>query len=281
MNAATDQHAQPAVLPELEHLLVRAARRQAAPRPARRRWLLAVAAAALVLAGGAAAATGVFQVDRGSTSGGSFSVETMPVPGHGKGEPSPGSVCLRLTYGNRGAAFGCGDPPSAREPFGLLISDPLGQGSREGVVYGLAADDIARVSVLVPGGKRYEAATEAKDGLPGRFFALVVPRLSRVEVVGYDRSGKRRARVGSLAPASKPPRSHAEAVRQGDPAGFAPTSPTPSVWTFHGKRITEAQASRLGLACVQGRDAFACYRSRAAPPGVSAAAGPRSGRGGR
>lgn len=263
MNAASDHHARPAVLPELEHLLVRAARRRAAPRFPRRRWLLALAAATLVLAAGAAAATGVFEVGRGSTSEGSFSVETRSAPARGAGEPSPGSICLQLTYGERGAAFGCGERPSAARPFGLLISDPLGGGSREGVVYGLVAADIAKVRVLTPGGGRHAATTEEKDGLPGRFFAVVVPRLSRVEVVGYDGSGKERARIGSLAPAARPPLSHAEAVEQGDPAGFAPTTPTPDTWTFHGKAITEAEASRRGLACVQGRAAFTCYRSSA------------------
>jgi hypothetical protein len=261
MKTTADNYPQPAVLPELEHLLVRAARRQAQPRLSRRRWLLAVAVATLLLAAGAAAATGVFQVGGGSTSEGTFSVETRPVPGRGEGELSPGSICLQLTYEGRGAAFGCGDPPSAEEPFGLLVSDPLTQGSREGVVYGLVAGDIAKVEVLLPGGGHREATTEAKDGLPGKFFAVVVPRLTRVEVVGYDESGKELARIGSLAPVSRSPHSHAEAVEQGEPAGFAPTAPTPSAWFFHGERITEAQATRLGLACVQGRDAFTCYRS--------------------
>lgn len=261
MNSTTDNYAQPTVLPQLEHLLVRAARRQAVPDFRRRPWQLAVAIAVLVLAGGAAAATNVLQVDQGSTSEGGFSVETKPVPARAADEPSAGSICLQLRYEDRGTAFGCGDPPSAKEPFGLLISDPLGEGSREGVVYGLVSGDIARVSVLVSGGGHHDADTEEKAGLPGRYFAVVVPRLSRVEVVGYDDSGVERARIGSLAPVATPPLSHAEAVKQGDPAGFAPSVEAPSIYTFRGKRITEAQASRLDLTCMQGRDAFTCYRN--------------------
>ncbi|HVY77911.1 MAG TPA: hypothetical protein VG898_05345 [Solirubrobacterales bacterium] len=70
--------------------------------------------------------------------------------------------------------------------------------------------------------------TEAKQGLPGRFFVVLVPHLGRIEVVGYDATGRERARIGSLAKPSHPPMSHAEAVAQGDPAGFAPTAAPPS-----------------------------------------------------
>jgi hypothetical protein len=41
VNPTSDKSIQPAVLPELEHLLVRAARHRAAPRFGRRRWSLA------------------------------------------------------------------------------------------------------------------------------------------------------------------------------------------------------------------------------------------------
>ena len=225
MNAPDLDPAQP-VLPALEHLLVRAARQRSAPRLGRRRWMLATAAAALVLAGGAAATTGVLHVADGDTSTGTFSIESRPVPGVSPGEPPRGSVCLQLTYSEGGVSYGCGDRPTAAEPFGLLVADSLSEDSRERVVYGLVASDISRISVL--GAEPTEVATEAKEGLPGRFFAALVPHLGRIEVVGYDSAGQERARIGSLAEPSHPPRSHAEAVAQGDPAGFAPTAAPPS-----------------------------------------------------
>jgi hypothetical protein len=230
MSAPDDRGAPRSILPELEHLLIRAARRQAAPRLGRRRWILATAAAALVLAGGAAATTGVLHVADGDTSKGTFSIESRPVPATGPGELSRGSVCLQLRYDERGASFGCGDRPTAKKPFGLLVADSVaespGDDSRERVIYGLVASDIERVSVL--GEEPIATHTEPKEGLPGRFFVVLVPRLGRIELVGYDAAGHERARIGSLAQPAHPPLSHAEAVAQGDPAGFAPTFAPPS-----------------------------------------------------
>ena len=96
MSAPDNAAARQPILPELERLLIRAARRQAAPRFGRRRWALAAAAAALVLAGGAVAATGVFRIADGDTSKGVFTIESRPVPAAGRGEPSRGSVCLQF-----------------------------------------------------------------------------------------------------------------------------------------------------------------------------------------
>lgn len=226
MSTLDRDDAQQPVLPELEHLLVRAARRRAAPRFGRRRWVLATAAAVLVLAGGAAAATGVLHVADGDTSSGSFSIVSRPVPSAAPGEPSRGSVCLQLSYDEGGTSFGCGSRPTAAEPFGLLVADSLVEGSQERVVYGLVSNDIARVSVL---GEEppADAVTETKEGLPGRFFAVVVPHLGRIEIVGYDAAGNEQAQIGSLNSPAHPPLSHAEAVKQGDPAGFAPTFAPP------------------------------------------------------
>lgn len=221
--SATDNHdAQQPILPDLEHLLIRVARRRVGSRLSRHRWVLATAASALVLAGGAAAATGVFHIADGHTSKGTFSIESRLVPAGGPGEPSRGSVCLQLKYDERGTSYGCGDRPTATKPFGVLIADSLEEGSRERVIYGLVASDIARVSVI--GEEPVNAASEVKQGLPGRFFAVLVPHLGRIEVVGYDAAGNELARIGSLAEPSHPPRSHDEAVAQGDPAGFAPTA---------------------------------------------------------
>ncbi len=230
MSAPENRGAQQAILPELEYQLIRAARRQAAPRFGRRRWILATAAVALALAGGSAAATGVLHIADGDTSKGAFSIESRPVPAIGPGEPSRGSICLQLSYDERDASYGCGDKPTAARPFGLLVADSVADSakdeSRERVIYGLVTSDIERISVL---GKRpISAATEFKKGLPGRFFVALVPHLGRIEVVGYDAAGHERARIGSLAQPAHPPLSHAEAVAQGDPAGFAPTFAPPS-----------------------------------------------------
>jgi hypothetical protein len=230
MSAPQNRGAQQSILPELEHLLIRAARRQTAPRLGRRRWILATAAIALVLAGGAGAATGVLHIADGDTSKGTFSIESRPVPATGPGEPSRGSICLQLSYDERGTSYGCGDKPTAAKPFGLLVADSVAESpediSRERVIYGLVRSDIERISVL---GKRpINTVTELKRGLPGRFFAVLVPHFGQIEVVGYDADGHERARIGSLTRPPHPPLSHAEAVAQGDPAGFAPTFAPPS-----------------------------------------------------
>jgi hypothetical protein len=230
MSAPKSRGAQQSTLPALEHLLIRAARRQTAPRFGRRRWILVTAAVALALAGGAAAATGVLHIADGDTSKGTFSIESYPMPAAGPGEPSPGSVCLQLSYDERGTSYGCGDKPTAARPFGLLVANSVANlpedESRERVIYGLVTGDIKRISVL---GKRpISAATEFKKGLPGRFFVVLVPHLGRIEVVGYDAGGHERAHIGSLARPPHPPLSHAEAMAQGDPAGFAPTFTPPS-----------------------------------------------------
>ena len=263
MSATRDHEFEPPILPELEQLLVRAARRRAVPPLPRRRLTLAVAVGALVLAAAAAAAaSGVFQVISGKTAHGTFSVERATLPGEGHG----GSICLQLRYDGRGPSHGCGESPTAARPFGLVVADPLEEGSRERVLYGLVDGDIARVAALGEGGEHTDAATEPEEGLPGRFFAVVVPHLGRIELVGYDADGKEVARIGSLARPSHPPHSKAEAVAQGDPAGFAPTIVNSGRFIYQGHSISEAEVGRLGLACVEGREVNRCFRSSPEPP---------------
>jgi len=120
MSAVRDPEFEPPVLPELEQLLVRAARRRAAPRFGRRRWALAVALGALVLAAAAAAATGVLRIAGGTTAHGTFSVERAVGPGVRQGGSS---VCLQLRYNGRGPSYGCGEAPTAAQPFGLVVAD--------------------------------------------------------------------------------------------------------------------------------------------------------------
>lgn len=253
---------EPAVLPALERLLVRGARHGVEPRRrVRRRWFLAAAAAALTLAAGAGAATGLLPIAEGETEHGTYTVERRSTSDPAGSEPSAGKVCLQLRFEGRGPSYGCGDAPTVSQPFGLLVADPLEEGSGERVVYGLVSDEIASISVLGNRGEQTKAVTEPQAGLPGRFFAVVTPHLGRIEVVGYDEAGRERARIGSRARPDHSPGSKAEAMAQGDPAGFAPTVPTPSTYLYRGENITEAEAMRLQLACLEERTRFRCFDS--------------------
>jgi hypothetical protein len=261
MNKPDEQTAQTSTLPELEHLLIRAARRRAAPNSGRRRLVLATAAATLLLvAGAAAAATDMFQI-AGKASNGTFNIESRVVPSNGS-EEHQDSICLQLRFEERGAAYGCGVRPTAAKPFGLVIADPLNNGD-ERVIYGLVSSDISRVSVRGGGGSQIDAVTGEKAELPGRFFYVVAPNDGRIELVGYNADGEERARLGNLESPADPPLSRAEAMAQGDPAGFAPGFAPPSAYVYRGESISPAKATRLKLVCSQGREIFHCYDSEA------------------
>ncbi len=267
MTALKDHGAEPATLPELEHLLLRTARRRAAPRLGRRRWVLALAAGSLILAAGAAAAaTDVFHIADGQTSKGTYSIDRRQATSEHAGEERPGSICLQLRYNERGPAFGCGERPTAAKPFGLVIADSLDATQKEvaqRVIYGLVSNEITRVSVLGEGDDHTDTTTSEKPGLPGRFFSVVVPGYDRIELVGYDRTGRERARIGSRAEPDHPPLSHAEAVAQGDPAGFAPAVAAPTSFSYRGKSITPGEAVSGGLTCLQDSKGIRCYDSLA------------------
>lgn len=249
-------------LPQLEQLLVRAARRRATPRFARmrRRWVMAVAAASLVLVGGAAAATGVVHIADGTTPHGSYSIETREPISVDASEGRQGSICLQLRFNNGRPAYGCGDAPTASNSFGLLIADSL-EDSGERVIYGLVSSEIAKVAVLHTGGDRTVASTEAKTGMPGRFFSIAAPSDSQIALVGYDSAGTEVARVGSLAQPVEAAQSRQEAIDQGDPAGFAPTAPPSSSLTYKGHSITPAGVARLHLSCLESGGETRCYDS--------------------
>jgi hypothetical protein len=246
-----------AVLPELEHLLVRAARRRAAPRANRRRWILAVAAAGMLLAGGAAAAATHVFLASGETAGGTFTIESKRVP---VGRAAPGSICLQLRFSGRGTAYGCGSRPSRSQPFGLVIADPL-DGGDERVVYGLVSEAVARVKLRSAVDSEIEAVTEPNEELWGRFFSMVAPNDGTLQLIGYGAGGQILARLGRIGSTSAPLRSKAEAVRRGDPAGFAPGVSAPQSYMYKGELIDPALSGRLGLACLQERAVFRCYDS--------------------
>ncbi|HEU4736638.1 MAG TPA: hypothetical protein VFS48_06405 [Solirubrobacterales bacterium] len=259
MTAFDERPARPATLPELEHLLLRTARSQTAPRRLGRRWVLALVAGSLILAAGAAAAaTGVIHISSGHTAEDEYSIDTRPAPA---GAP-PGSICLQLRYDKGGPAFRCGQRPTAAEPFGLVVAD-TSSSSRERVIYGLVSASITRVSVLGQGRRHIDVATRAKPNLPGRFFSVIAPNRGRIELIGYDAMGRQRAHVGSRKKPAHPPRSFAEARAQGDPAGFAPAVAAPASFIYKGASIAPAQAAKRGLACLQDRSAVRCYDSLA------------------
>jgi hypothetical protein len=250
-----------AVLPELEHLLVRAARRRTAPRRLRqRRWILAAAAIGALLLAAAAAATSVILAS-GETDGGTFTIEARQVPPpNGNGPDS--SICLQLTFSGRGSAYGCGIQPSPSRPFGLVVADPL-DGRDDRVVYGLVSDAVKQVRVLGGGGGYVEAATEANKDLWGRFFYAIAPNEEHLKLVGYGGDGQIVGTLGNVAPAPAPPRSKMEARKQGDPAGFAPAIAPPEIFLYRGREITSAVVRRNGLACMQGRTGFHCFDTEA------------------
>jgi hypothetical protein len=261
---------EPALLPELEQILVRAARRRKVHRFPRRRLMLAVALGMVVLGAGVATATGVFDVTSGKTAHGTFTVERRSLSSAGQGGPA-GSICLELTYSGAGTggttSYGCGRKPTDARPFGVVIVDYLAEGLHEEVAYGLVAAGIARVAVLGPGGRRTYATTEIKEGLPGRFFAVTVPHRGQVEVVGYGADGRARARIGSLSRPDRPSRSKAQAAAQGEQMGFAPTIATQPRAFFEGHRIRWAEVHRLRLSCAIGRTAAICFRTGGKEPG--------------
>jgi hypothetical protein len=234
-----------AILPELE----------------RRRWILAIAVAgALLVAGGAAAATHVL-LESGETAGGTFTIESKRVPAVGGNAPG-GSICLQLTFSGRGSAYGCGSRPTESRPFGLVIADPL-DGGDERVVYGLVSEAIARVNVRGARGSEVETETQANEELWGRFFSMVAPNDGPLQLIGYGADGEKVASLGSTSASSAPPLSKAEAMEQGDPAGFAPGVTAPHVYIYKGEVVDEALAQQLELACLQERAVFRCYDSEA------------------
>jgi hypothetical protein len=224
-----------------------------------RRWVLALGAGSLALiGGGAAAATGLLQIAGGHTSKGAYTIERVPA-----GPRAAGPVCLELRYPGNPPAYGCGDRPSTAEPFGLVIADSV-KASRERVIYGLVATDVARVSVIGDRPRHTDTTTVSKAGLPGRFFSLVVPNQGRIELVGYNASGRVNARIGSRAQPATQATSHDQAVAQGDPAGFAPAISMPSFFSYDGRKITQSDAVRQGLACTQDERRVQCYDSETA-----------------
>ncbi|HEU4944304.1 MAG TPA: hypothetical protein VFT10_03995, partial [Solirubrobacterales bacterium] len=110
-------------------------------------------------------------------------------------------------------------------------------------------------------GSQTETVTSDEVGLPGRFFSAVAPNGGRLELVGYSADGEELARLGSLAPPTGPPLSRAEAMAQGDPAGFAPAIAPPSSYEYQGESIAPAEAARLELVCTQEPGVMRCYDS--------------------
>lgn len=263
MTTREDHEMRPPTLPQLERLLVDAARRRATPRFRRPRWVLGLAAGSLIMVGGAAAAaTGVIHISDGRSAAGEYSIDRRPSSSDAPSGSDTSSICLQLRYNEGGAAYGCGERPTTAKPFGLVIADAL-DGSRERVIYGLVSSEITRVSALGVGDLHTDAATRESSNLPGRFFSMTTANRGRIELVGYDAAGQERARIGSRARPDHSPRSHDEAVAQGDLAGFAPAIAMATSFSYGGSSITPGEAAKRGLSCTQNRKEVRCYDSLA------------------
>jgi hypothetical protein len=222
-----------ATLPALERALMHAAAARYPSRRPRARLGAPIALfVTLAVAGGAVAATGILagekQIETGSSASGPYAIG---VKSAGPGTHA-GQLCLQLEYVGQPPGYKCGSIPGPQRPFGLVVadarppaSDPDGPPS-ERVIYGLVSQDVDRVTAL--GSEAGERGTQAasRDGLPGRYFSIVVPNEGRIELIGYDSSGNEVGRVGSL---SAPARRTEEGLipAPGDPAVFAPTAKAP------------------------------------------------------
>jgi hypothetical protein len=139
----------------------------------------------------------------------------------------------------------------------LVVADSF-YGSPERLIYGLVSEEISSVGVLGEGTQQTIAETKRKPGLPGRYFSILTPSEGapgapndgRIELVGYSASGSEVARIGSREEPPHKPLSRSQAINQGDPAGFAPTSKPPSRYVYQGREITPAEADALHLECV-------------------------------
>jgi hypothetical protein len=262
-------------------LVVAAAKRYRVP-ARNRRWFTPLAFAALLLAaGGALAATAIFRnrdvIDTGQTGGTGESAGPYAIriaPSHTDPEHP---ICLQLRFQSSRPAYGCGVAPTARQPFGLVVADGMSEESAERVIYGLVSADVARVSSLGES-STVEAVTTTEDrpGLPGRYFSLIVPDEGKIELAGFNTSGAEIAHIGSHEEFRAPPLSRAQAIVQGDPAGFAPTVVLAGKYVYDGERIEPRKAGRENLICVETRSAVNCFDTLLEAQAFSAAlnAGP-------
>jgi hypothetical protein len=217
---------------DLDAPIRRQEQRAATRRRRVRRTLTAVAGAALATTAGAGAtgSLGVFE-----------STSSYDITEH-RGTPN-GRICLdlRVAAANRRSLYGCGQAPTAATPFGMLVVDR--EADAERIVYGLVTDQIVTVRM---GGR--DAVTEARPGLPGRFFSFKVPDEGTVYAEGIGASGDVVATIGSKVRARTPPQSAAQARAQGDLAGFAPAA-GPAPFVHAGRVISGEEAQSQHLIC--------------------------------
>jgi hypothetical protein len=237
-------------LPQLEHELLIAAERRISRR---RRLRLRRAGPAALLAGAAlvtgAAADGWFTVEHGRSERGTYEIRSAPPGPAADVTATPngaGQVCLELRMRGLRPSYGCGDRPDAADPLGLVIVDANVQPGRW-LVYGLVDSAVATVRI----GANRSIPTDAKHGLPGRYFSALVPAEDSVWIAGLDHSGEQLASVGSRKRSRAKAGSRAAARALGSVAGFAPTVRPASRWVYRGRPITEARAADLGLSCVE------------------------------
>lgn len=240
-------------LPQLEHELIRAARRRACRRTRGRRLALVLVGATLT-AGGATAATELLKVDEGSHSQGAYVIERLP--------DRDGKVCLQYRDSTaRRATYGCGPSPSDERPIGLVVADYNAVPNKR-LLYGLVAPAVDRVNVLGRADEHTDTTAREQPGIPGKYFRVIAPKHRRVEVVAYNSDGEEVARLGSRRPRAHSPRSQEDAMAQGDPSGFAPTAAPVSHFTYRGRPIDPDDAARRQLICVEDEVGVRCYGSQ-------------------
>jgi len=208
----------------------------------------------LATAGAATAATQLLRVDEGSNTRGPYVIERLA--------DRDGDVCLQYRdETNRRPTYACGPQPSRERPIGLVVADSQAV-SEKRVMYGLVAAGVARVSVLGRGDDAVDTTPRAREGIPGQYFLVTVPRTPRIELVAYDSNGRELGRLGSRA-ATGTPGSKQEAIAQGHPNGFEPTAAPVLDFKYRGQPIEPDEAARRGLACTEDEIEVRCYGSEA------------------
>lgn len=233
-------HSQPS--PPIQRLVAdldaAARRRLPAVTSRARRLKLAVAVAVAILTSTAvAAATGSLRVFEATPD---YKItESVDAPA--------GRICLnlRLSDPNRRGLGGCGEAPTAEQPFGMLIVDR--ESSDQSIVFGLVIESIRTVRMA---GREIE--TQEREGVPGRFFSSKIADRPSVYAEGLDRSGAVITTIGSKTPSHAPITSLEQARTQGSFVGFAPGA-ADAPFTHNGATISAEQAQQAQFICTEDR----------------------------
>lgn len=164
---------------------------------------------------------------------------------HAATDTPTGRICLDLQLAdpNRRGMFGCGEAPSAAQPFGILTV--VAEAGAESIAFGLVAQNI--VTVRIAG---RDVDTGPRPGLPGRFFSFKVLDRPSVYAEGLSNTGAVVATIGSRIPSTARVDNNEQARAQGDLLGFAPGA-AEAPFTFDGRTISPEQAQERNLICTE------------------------------